>query len=143
MTLYHAFQELSGKDCPIGIKSYEEVNEIGQESGNTLLLTFNFISRIFSLFWFRDYIAVVQLCEHFPRIDYKRIVDFQRFFCECITFFNLARQTGQQKWRRTGEAAMKYLYSFGISGRWNFEHKFTLLEAGEWKNFVAQTILPK
>ncbi|KAL7533852.1 hypothetical protein ACHAXR_005484 [Thalassiosira sp. AJA248-18] len=129
MALRHAFICLSGKGNVTQIKTYVELNEIGEQTNNALILLYVFMSQIFSSFWFRDYFAVVKLCENRPLPNHKRAFDVMRYFYEGIASLSIARRTHQPRLRIIGEDTVKNMSNWALVNEWNFLNKSQLLKA--------------
>ena len=113
----------------IGIKSYQELNEIGRKTNNSHLLWACLMSEIYTKFWFRKYTEVLQLCVNFPTAKHKRLDHVFRCFFEGIAALNIARQSHESKWRVIGEKAVEQLSSYELLNKWSFQNKHQLLQA--------------
>ena len=104
MAWYRVLVQLSGQD-DTGVKSFDEV---GKESNNTLLLFIVIIGQMCVNFWFRDYTAIMKLCEKHPAPTAKCFLSTMRCLFEGIAALNLARQQPYEpKYRVIGEKAVK------------------------------------
>ena len=119
--------QLSGQD-DTDVKSFDEV---GKESNNTLLLFIVIIGQMCVNFWFRDYTAIMKLCEKHPAPTAKRFLSTMRCcLLEGIAALNLAcQQPHEPKYRVIGEKAVKDMSKFEQINRWTFENKSLLLQA--------------
>ena len=121
---------LSGRTLDkIDVNSFEELNEIGIGTNNSQLLYINFVNQLCMHFWFRNFVSVAELYERHPSSEHKRILEVVRVFYEGIAFLNLARDTGQAKWRRLGEKASARMTALAAINKWSFQHKSLLLNA--------------
>ena len=129
MAWYRVLVQLSGQDAT-GVKSFDELYQIGKESNNTLLLFHVIVSQMSVHFWFRDYTAIMKLCEKHPAPAAKRILATMRCLFEGIAALNLARQQpNEPKYRVIGEKAVKDMSRFEQMNKWTFENKSLLLQA--------------
>ncbi|KAL7531690.1 hypothetical protein ACHAXR_005670 [Thalassiosira sp. AJA248-18] len=131
MAVYHACICLSGKGNVTEIKSYLELNEIGEQSNNAVLVRYVVTSQIFSRFWLRDYDAVVNLCENHPPPNQKDKRPIESFCCffEGIASLITARRTHQPKLRIIGEKAVKKISNLALVNKLNWLNKSQLLKA--------------
>jgi hypothetical protein len=129
MAWYRVLVQLSGQDAT-NVKSFDELYQIGKESNNTLLLFHVIVTQMCVHFWFRDYTAIMKLCEKHPAPAAKRILATIRYFYEGIAALNLARQQpNEPKYRVIGEKAVKDMSKFEQMNKWTFENKSLLLQA--------------
>ena len=129
MAWYRVLAQLSGQDAT-DVKSFDELEQIGKESNNTLLLFNVIMSQMCVNFWFRDYTAITKLCEKHPAPTAKRFLSTMRCFLEGIAALNLARQQpNEPKYRVIGEKAVKDMSKFEQMNKWTFESKSLLLQA--------------
>ena len=77
-------------------------------------------------FWMRDYIKVVEFTAKYKQTGQKRILEIMRIFFEGIACLNLARQTHQPQWRKTGEEALKQMLKWEKISSWNFSNMVSL-----------------
>jgi len=137
MCLVHCCSKLSGiasATADIDLKSYDELEEIVGETNNALLAWQVFIYQMCDHFFMREYIVVAELSEKFsekyPSSPQKRILQFFRTFYEGIAYFQIARDTRQNKWRALGEKVVVQISQFEETmSKWNFENKSLLLWA--------------
>ena len=129
MAWYRVLVQLSGLDAT-DVKSFDELYQIGKESNNAMLVFNVIMSQMCVDFWFRDYTAIMKLCEKHPAPAAKRILATQRCFYEGIAALNLARQQpNEPKYRVSGEKAVKDMSKFEQMNKWTFENKSLLLQA--------------
>jgi len=113
-----------------GIKTRDELTEIGRRSNNKDILFHICMGQMYELFYYRDYIAIMELCEKHPPTDYKRMYNTVRCFFEGISALNMARQQpNQPKYRMIGENSVRAVAKFKEINKWNFENKYLLLQA--------------
>ena len=130
MAVYLAVMRISGMRAIDGVKTYDELTEIGRESNNEHLLFHVFMGQMFELFYYRDYKAILELCEKHPPPDHKRVLNTMRFWFEGVAALNVARQQpNQPKYRIIGENSVNVLAKLEETNTWNFENKRTLLQA--------------
>eukprot|EP00581_Thalassiosira_minuscula_P014649 CAMPEP_0183717158 /NCGR_PEP_ID=MMETSP0737-20130205/10846_1 /TAXON_ID=385413 /ORGANISM="Thalassiosira miniscula, Strain CCMP1093" /LENGTH=1487 /DNA_ID=CAMNT_0025946545 /DNA_START=29 /DNA_END=4489 /DNA_ORIENTATION=+ len=133
MSVFHACMSLTGESTGtegVKIKSYKELDQIGKKNKIGFLGYHNFISKLFSAFWSRDYIEVFELSENYPPSKNRRkIFDDTRFFFEGIASLCLARQTHKPKWKTIGLLAMNRIRKMESISKWNYENKSMLLQA--------------
>ncbi len=129
MAVYRGPIALSGRLDSDGIKSYAELEQIGKETNNSLLLFHNSMSQICVSFWFRDYVNVVKLCQKFPTSGFKRILHVVRSFYEGIAALQLARKTNELKLRSVGVEALENLSKLALVNIWTWKNKADLLRA--------------
>ena len=121
---------MSGKGNTDGIMTFDELENIGKESNNDLLLFNVFCGRLFIHHWNRDHQSLLELCEKHPHAKAKRIINCMRYFYEGIAALNLARQRpNESKYKIIGETAVKELAKFEQINKWLFENKSLLLQA--------------
>jgi len=139
MGIAHSCSQLSGikgDTADIGIKSYDELDEIGEKTNNAFLAWQIFNNRMIDHFWMRDYMTVAELSNKYSEkhpsssSPQKRILQVLRLFYEGIAYLNVARDTRQNKWKVMGEKAVVKISQFeAVMSRWNFENKALLLQA--------------
>ena len=116
-----------------GVKSLEELKQIGERTSDALVLWEVFVNQMAIHFWFRKYKDVVQLSEDYsakhPSHQQKRILHVYRSFFEGIAYLNLARDTKQTKWKIFGKKAVDWMRKMESYSKWNFENKSKLLQA--------------
>ena len=85
------------------VKSFDELYQIGKESNNTLLLFNVMVSQMSVHFWFKDYTAIMKLCEKHPAPATKHTVATYHCFYRGVAALNLARQqTNELNYRVIG-----------------------------------------
>jgi len=135
MGLVQCCRHLSGRNITdIDIKTYDELDEIGEKTGNAFLAWQNFNCRVSDCFWMREYMSVAEFSEKYsekyPSSHQKRILQVICVFFEGIACFNLARDTKKAKWRILGERAVMRMKQFELMMlKCNLENKCRLLEA--------------
>ena len=121
--------QLSGQD-DTDVKSFDELYQVGKEPNNTFLLFNVIVSQIYTQFWFKDYRAIMKLCEKHPALAAKRILTTMRCLFEGIAALNIARQQpNEPKYREIGEKAVKDMSKFDQINCWTYENKSLLLQA--------------
>ena len=129
MAHYIVLLQLSGKNDD-DVKSFNELYQIGEDSNNKLLLFHVIVGQLYMHFWFRDYAAIMKLCEKHPAPPAKRILTTMRCLFEGIAALNIARrQCNEPKYRKIGEKAVNDMAKFEQFNRWTFENKSLLLQA--------------
>jgi hypothetical protein len=129
MAWYRVLVQLSGQD-DTDVKPFDELYQIGKESNNTHLLFNVIVSQMCMDFWFRDYTAIMKLCEKHPAPAAKRIFTTMRCLFEGVAALSLARQQPKEpKYRVIGEKAVKDMAKFEQMNKWTFENKYLLLQA--------------
>ena len=129
MTWYRVIVQLSGQD-DTDVKSFDELYQIGTESNNSQLILIVIVGQMCLHFFFRDYTAIMKLCEKHPAPAAKRILSTVRCFYEGMAALNLARQQpNEPKYRVIGEKAVKDMSKFEQINRWSFENNSLLLQA--------------
>lgn len=123
MPYYCAVIYLTGNNNANEIMSYVERTQIAEQSKNSFLSRSIFLSQLSDHFWFRDYIAVAELCEKHVQSNNKRLARVIQYLWEGIASLNLARKTRHLKWRIIGEDAVKNVAKFELINTWNFENK--------------------
>ena len=113
----------------VDVKSYSELNQIGESSHDLRMLHQNFINEMAGHFWMREYAKVVELCTKYKSPGPKRPLTVFRNFFEGISCFALARQTHQPSWRKIGEEALEKMLKWETISKWNFEQLAALLQA--------------
>ena len=120
---------MSGLDAT-DVKSFDELYQIGKESNNAMLVFNVIVSQMFLNFWFRDYTAIMKLCEKHPAPAAKRTLATIRCLVEGVAALNLARQQpNEPKYRVIGEKAVKNMSKFEQMNKWTFENSSLLLQA--------------
>ena len=105
MAWYRVLVQLSGHN-DTDVKSFDELYQIGQN--NSQLLFIVILNQMCLHFWFRDYTAIMKLCDKHPAPAGKRILTTMRCLFEGIAALNLARQQpNEPKYRVIGEKAVK------------------------------------
>lgn len=128
MSAFGACLFLSGRsNNEVEVKSWEELNSIAIDTNFLQLLHQNFINTLCCHFWMRDYIKVAELGENHKPLGHKRILEVLRIFFEGIACLNLARQTHEPKWRKTGEVALEKILKWENVSNWNFGHMVSTL----------------
>mmetsp|Transcript_2836 Transcript_2836/g.5275 ORF Transcript_2836/g.5275 Transcript_2836/m.5275 type:complete len:229 (-) Transcript_2836:196-882(-) len=130
MSAFGACIYLSGRsNDDVDVKSYEELNLIGERTKNKILVYKNFINRMLSHFWMGDYIKLVELSEKHKPSGHKRYLEAMRTFFDGIASLTLARHTHQPNWRKKGEEALEKMIEWEKISKWNFEMRAKLLQA--------------
>mmetsp|Transcript_31775 Transcript_31775/g.57522 ORF Transcript_31775/g.57522 Transcript_31775/m.57522 type:complete len:221 (+) Transcript_31775:47-709(+) len=134
MASFNALLYLSGPtNGDVDIKSYDELDELGERTNSASLVYECFMGRMSNHFWMREYIDVVKLSEKYseklPSSQQKRSLQGLRVFFEGIAYLSLARDTKQAKWRILGEKAVIMMAQSELMSKWNFENKYKLLQA--------------
>ena len=116
------------------MKKRIELDAIGVATNSAFLVWQNFMCRMSTHFWMRDYVEVAKLSEKHsethPSSQQKRILQIFRTFHEGIAYLNLARDTKQAKWRIMGQKAVVTLSQHeNTMCKFNFENKSKLLQA--------------
>jgi len=134
MANFNAVTHLSGitSDSAV-IKSYDELDEIGEHTSSYTLVWQTFMCRVSYHFWMREYLDVATLSQKYSEkhssSDQKRILGIFRVFLEGISYLSLARDTKQAKWRSMGEDAVVKMSQLESMSTWNYKNKATLLQA--------------
>ncbi|EED86246.1 predicted protein [Thalassiosira pseudonana CCMP1335] len=129
---YTAFTGVTDEDAVKGfeVKSYDELHNIGVESGDQFLLFHIVFHQILHHCYFREFVDVDRIARANRSTDGpKRLLEVCRTFFEGLSCLCLARQTFQAKYRVIGERAVLVMMSLVIYSRWNFENKLFLLQA--------------
>ena len=130
MALYLVVMRVSGKQTIDGIKTFDELTAIGRETNNDHLSSHVFMSQLWQSFYFRDYKAIMELCEKHPPPDQKRVMTTFRFFFEGVAALNMARQQrNQPKYRTIGEKCAGRLAKLKQISTYTFENKYMLVQA--------------
>lgn len=134
MACFNALIHLSGEtNGDIDVKSYDELDEMGERTNSASLVWNSFMCRMNSHFWMREYMDIAKLTEKYsekhPSSQQKRSLAVLRVFFEGIAYLNLARDTKQSKCRSMGEKAVAKLSQLALMSKWNFENKAKLLQA--------------
>mmetsp|Transcript_34289 Transcript_34289/g.60271 ORF Transcript_34289/g.60271 Transcript_34289/m.60271 type:complete len:229 (+) Transcript_34289:1744-2430(+) len=130
MSAFGACIYLSGRsNDEVDVKSYAELNQIGERKKLLALLYQNFFNQMSCYFWMGDYIKVVELSKKHKPTGQKRILEVMRTFFEGIASLTLARHTHQPNWRKTGEEALEKMIEWEKISKWNFEMRAKLLQA--------------
>ena len=135
MALLHSCFTLSGEiNTGVHVRSYDELNEIGENTNSAFLLWQIFMCRISDHFWMREYHSMVKLSEKYSEkyrsSQQKRILQVLRVFYEGVAYLSLARDTKQTNWRIKGENAVSKISHYeNTMSKWNFENKSKLLQA--------------
>jgi len=120
-------------NAEVDVKSFDELDNIAEQTNSVHLLFHNFISRLALHFWMREYKQVADLSntfsENHPSSQQNRTLNIVRVFYEGIAYLNLARDTKQIKWKILGERAVTWMSNLVSVSKWNFEHKSKLLQA--------------
>jgi len=127
---YNAIFHLSGGANPeIETKTFDELTEIGKATDSLYLVWQSFICKLAELFYMRDYLAVVKLCNLYPSPEQKRLLHSYRTFYEGLACLSLARNTKQSKWKSIGEQAVADMKKFALLCPFNFNSRYCLLQA--------------
>jgi len=131
MSYFNSLSHLSGAtSADVAIKSYDELDEIGERTNSCSLVWQTFMGRLSNHFWMREYLDMALLSEKYSASSqHKRIVEILRVFYEGIAYLSLARDTKQAKWRSMGEEAVTKMSQLESMSTWNYENKSTLLQA--------------
>jgi hypothetical protein len=132
MSFLNAVTYLTGKDLGgLNVKSYDELNMIGEKTSHRTLLWHNAMNEMSEYFWMRNYDLVDLLSQKQPPSHNKRVGRFGRALFEGISSLRLARATGEDVDRRrgVGEQAAKFMGKMEDISKWNFRNKAKLLQA--------------
>ena len=134
MPLLNLCSYLSGREnVEVEVKSFDDLDEIGERTNSVTLVFHNFMSRLALQFWTRDYKQVAFLSrthsEKHPSMQQNRLLNAYRIFYEGIAHLNLARDTKQVKWKLLGKNAVTRISKIATVSKWNVEHKLNLLQA--------------
>jgi len=113
----------------VEVKSYQELNQIGERKKHLHLLYQNFFNEMYCYFWVGDYMKVFELSKKHKPTGHKRILEVTRTFFEGIASLALARRTHQPNWRRIGEEALGKMIKLEKISSWNFDQHVKLLQA--------------
>lgn len=114
----------------IEISTNDDLETIAENTQNSWLMHYVLINKIYTLFYFRQHLAVTKVAEKYEATQKgKRALDFIPKYYQGLSALCLARKTKDSKWRDIGEEAVKSHALFAKHGTWNFEHKHLLLQA--------------
>ena len=71
----------------------------------------------------------MELSDQIPHSPSKRVFDASICFYQGIASLCLARQTGEQELRNTGEKSLEKMIKLEKVSKWNYQHKRLLLQA--------------
>jgi len=130
MSAFGACIFLSGRNTDeVEVKSYEELNQIGERGKHLNLLYQNFFNQMYCCFWAGEYAEVAELSKRHKPTGQKRILEVMRTFFEGVAALTLARHTGQASLKKTGEGALQKMLKWENISKWNFENMAQLLQA--------------
>ena len=136
ITILRACISLTGKVPPeantLEMKSYEDLDSIGQSTNNGYLLYQNMLNEVARNFWKRDFSRVVELSGGFPSaLRKQRIFESNLFFFEGLASFWLLRQYTypQPQWVAMGKSSLIKMSEMEEISQWNYENKSKLLQA--------------
>ena len=137
ITILRACISLTGKVPPeastLEMKSYEDLDSIGQSTNNGYLLYQNMLNEVARNFWERDFSRVVELSGGFPSAVRKEqhILESNLFFFEGLASFWLLRQNAypRPQWVAMGKASLMKMFEMEEISEWNYENKSKLLQA--------------
>lgn len=129
MTLLILCLHLTETKSNIEVLSLDELDEIGVSAYVTISV---FMCRLAIHFWARDYFRVAEISECFVKknpASPNRTVESWRKLYEGVTYFHLARDTKEMKWRVMGERAIMWFARIAPLCPYNYENKLQLLQA--------------
>ena len=130
--MLHTCAILRGDDAILNefeVKSHNEIADIAHGTQSAFLLYHNVLSQMAFSFYSRDYVKTIELVEQIPQSNTKRVLDAVLCFYKGIASLCLARQTGEQKFRRVGEKSLEEMFKWESVSSWNFQHKRILLQS--------------
>jgi len=133
MSILNVCSYLSGTNIEANVRSFDELDQIGESTRSAFLVFQNFNHRLALHFWMREYLDVAIISKFFsenhPTSQQNRILNVFRIFHEGIAHLNLARDTKQAKWKVLGKQAVIWMSKLAQQSKWNFLNKSKLLQA--------------
>lgn len=126
---------LESSDDEFEVKNLDDLDGIGHNTKNVILVWHVFVCRLTNSFWQNEYATVAELSEQYAAqnkspLHQKHILNVPRSLYEGIAHLNLARSTGQTKYRSLGENAVaKFAEWANNMSAWNFRAQSQLLQA--------------
>jgi len=130
MSNFRAVLHLTGRsNDEVGIKSYEELEEIGKNTNSQLLLRRILMSQMSIHFYDRNWVKVMELFEKNPPSKFNNVLATGLALYGGVASLTLARQTHELKWRRIGEEAVEKMTKYEKVSSVNYSWVAKLLRA--------------
>lgn len=133
MANFRACLHLTGKsEDEAGIKSYDELEKIGEATKSNLLQWRLLAVQLSNLWYDHDWIKLINLSEKHPpaSVGFNRVAASARSLYVGIASLKLARQTHQSsKYKSIGEDAIKKISKCAELSPWNYQHRLQCLRA--------------